>query len=153
LVIRVSQGDPTVLHSADAPEPALGGSINDDATLSGAVNPTGTITFTLYGSDDAMCTGAVIFISTVTVNGNGTYSSASFTPLAIGTYRWIANYSGDVNNVATANTCNATNENVVVTAPIVITDVPTLGDAALLLLTMLLGMSGLRRSQQRRGRQ
>jgi IPTL-CTERM motif len=136
-----------------SPSIALGGSINDDATLSGAVNPTGTITFRLYGPDDAMCTGAVIFISTVTVNGNGTYSSVSFTPLAIGIYRWIANYSGDVNNVAAANTCNATNENVIVTAPIVITDVPTLSDAALLLLTMLLGMSGLRRSQQRRGRQ
>jgi hypothetical protein len=142
---------PNVVTNA-SPSIALGGPINDAATLAGAVNPTGTIIFRLYGPDDAMCAGAVIFTSTVTVNGNGTYSSASFTPLAIGAYRWIANYSGDVNNVATANTCNADNENVVVTAPMVITDVPTLSDAALVLLTMLLGMSGLLRSPQRRGR-
>ena len=92
-----------------------GEAISDTATLSGGATPTGTITFTLYGPDDLNCTGAVIFTSAVTVNGNGSYSSTpAFTPTTAGTYRWIANYSGDANNAATANACNAANENVVV---------------------------------------
>jgi hypothetical protein len=98
---------PTLVSPVAAPSVTLGAAISDTKTLSGGANPTGTITFNLYGPNDATCSGAVIFTSTVTVNGNGSYSSTSFTPLAIGTYRWIANYSGDANNAATANTCNA----------------------------------------------
>ena len=90
-----------------------GEAISDTATLSGGATPTGTITFNLYGPNDATCSSA-IFTSTVPVNGNGTYSSTSFTDTTAGTYRWIANYSGDANNAATANACNAANENVVV---------------------------------------
>src|SRR3989441_12325260 len=44
--------------------------------LTSATNPTGTITFNLYGPDDATCGGAVIFSSTVPVSGNGDYTSA-----------------------------------------------------------------------------
>jgi len=122
----------------------LGGAISDSATLSGGTNPTGTITFNLYGPNDATCTGAVIFTSTVTVAGNGSYASTPvFTPTATGTYRWIANYSGDANNAATANGCNGVNENVVVTVPVIGTAIPTVNGAALLLLAILLGMSGL----------
>ncbi len=49
------------------------------------------------------------------VNGNGAYTSDAFTPTTVGTYRWIANYSGDVNNNPTANACNGANESVDVT--------------------------------------
>ncbi len=38
-------------------------------------------------------------MSAQTVAGNGTYISGPFTALAAGTYRWVADYSGD----ATAN--------------------------------------------------
>ena len=44
--------------------------------------------------------------------GNGGYQSAPYTPTAAGTYRWIANYSGDSNNEPTTNGCNGTNDNV-----------------------------------------
>jgi hypothetical protein len=123
---------------------ALGGSISDTATLSGgglgAAAPTGSITFNLFGPNDATCTGAVLFTSTVPVNGNGTYTSTSFTPLVIGTYRWIANYSGDANNAATANTCNAANESVLVSA--VAIPAPTLSEWAMILLAGLLALGG-----------
>ncbi len=92
-----------------------GGTIGDTATLSGGVNPTGTITFDLFGPNNATCTGTAIFTSTATVTGNGSYPSAMFTTVAAGTYRWTAAYSGDTNNGAVTSGCNAANENVVVT--------------------------------------
>ena len=106
-----------------APWPS-GGAIFDTATLSGGVNPTGTITFTLFGPNNATCTGAAIFTSTVPVSaGNGNYTSGSFTTVAAGTYRWIAVYSGDANNAAVRTACNDANESVVVTksGPIIAT--------------------------------
>ena len=52
-----------------------------------------------------------------------TYVSDSFASTAAGTYRWIANYSGDAQQRRYANGCNESNESVVVTpaAPTVVT--------------------------------
>ena len=111
--VVVNPAHPTVVTQASAAV-TIGGAISDTATLAGGVAPTGTITFNLYGPNDATCSGAVLFQSTATVNGNGTYGSGNFTPTATGTYRWIANYGGDANNTATANGCNESNESVVV---------------------------------------
>ncbi|HEV2055359.1 MAG TPA: IPTL-CTERM sorting domain-containing protein [Methylomirabilota bacterium] len=133
----------TVLTTQASPGVALGAAIFDTATLSGGAAPTGTITFNLYGPNDATCTGAAIFTSAVPVSGNGAYPSASFTPTTAGTYRWIANYSGDANNVGTANACNAVNENVVIAAII-----PTLSEWAMIMMAALLvlfGVAGIRR--------
>jgi hypothetical protein len=110
----VSPRNPALTTQA-SPTITLGGSLTDVATLSGATTTaTGTITFDLYGPNDATCASS-IFSSVVSVSGNGSYTSASFTPTAVGTYRWIANYSGDINNIATANGCNEANESVDVT--------------------------------------
>ena len=69
----------------------LGVSVNDTATISNGLSPTGTIIFRLYGpSDTAVCTDAnLVFTSApITVNGNASYGpSGSFTPTAPGTYR------------------------------------------------------------------
>src|SRR3954470_7468260 len=111
--VVVGPGSPTVTTNA-GPAVDLGNAIHDSATLAGGSNPTGSITFRLYGPNDANCTGGAIFTSTVTINGNGNYASDEFTPTQAGTYRWIPNYGGDANNPATANTCNAANENVTV---------------------------------------
>ncbi len=113
--VVVRQAGPTVTTNA-GPNVVLGSALQDTATLSGGFNPTGTITFRLYGPNDATCSGNPVSTSTATVNGNGNYTSGSFTPTAAGTYRWIANYGGDANNTATTNGCNGANENVVVSA-------------------------------------
>src|ERR1041385_7184127 len=86
------------------------------ATLSGGMNPTGTITFYVYGPDDSTCGATPAFTSAVTVTGNGQYNSGSFFPTAAGTYYFVANYSGDDNNKGIQSVCNDTNESVVVTA-------------------------------------
>jgi hypothetical protein len=141
--VAVSQAAPGVGTTASAAV-TVGGTISDSALLSGGVNPTGTLTFSLYGPNNATCTGSPIFTSTVVVSGNGSYvSTPAFTTASAGTYRWIANYSRDATNVPTTNPCNAANESVIVTAPRTITPVPTLSDAAMLLLTIVLGILAL----------
>jgi uncharacterized repeat protein (TIGR01451 family) len=111
--VVVSQATPTLTTQASAPT-TLGGSVSDAATLAGGANPTGTITFDLYGPDDAACSGAIVFTDTVPVAGNGVYATGTFTPVLAGTYRWVAGYSGDASNAAVASPCNAPNESVVV---------------------------------------
>src|SRR5262249_6125242 len=66
--------------------------------------------FDLYGPDDASCSGAAVLHSVVTVNGNGDYHAASFAPTAVGTYRWVARYSGDDSNAAPAAACCCTGQ-------------------------------------------
>lgn len=133
----------TSLSTVASPSVALGGSISDTATLSGgAGTPQGTITFNLYGPDDSTCTGASIFTTTASIDGTGAYPSSSFTPTAIGTYRWIANYGGDSDNAATANACNAPNESVVVTGTTAVTAIPTLSEWAMIALAGLLAIVG-----------
>ena len=100
-----------------------GNDLTDSATLAGATSDaTGTITYKLFS--DANCTVQVGSNVTKTVNGNGVYVSPAIHVSSPGTYHWIANYGGDVNNSATANTCNGANENVVVNprSPTVTTD-------------------------------
>src|SRR6185312_13801511 len=79
------------------------------AVLTGAVGATGTITFNLYATAD--CSGPALFTDTRTVNGNGSYGPVSYTPAAIGTYHWIASYSGDGNNAPIAGACGDAGEN------------------------------------------
>ncbi|MFD0593896.1 hypothetical protein ACFQZ4_16555 [Catellatospora coxensis] len=87
------------LASDDVP---LGEEIFDRARLTGGYQPTGTLTFSLYGPGDDICEEAPITTSPVTVNGNGPYQSAPFEPTVPGTYRWRADYSGDANNAPPA---------------------------------------------------
>jgi hypothetical protein len=87
----------------------VGGTIQDAATLSGGLSPTGTITWNLYGPGDTSCS-TPIKTFTETVSGNGTYTSPTYTTTSTGTYRWIASYSGDANNLSTAGACNDPNE-------------------------------------------
>lgn len=113
--IAIAADTPTLVTEASPPV-ALGGTISDTATLAGGTAPTGTITFRVFGPDDATCANAPAFTyPAVTVNGNGAYApAAGFVPTAAGTYRFIAAYSGDANNNAVSGACNDPNESVVV---------------------------------------
>src|SRR5437773_3142427 len=88
------------LTTTGTPTAPVGGSISDTATLAGGSGTLGgTITFTLYGPNDATCGNAAIFTNPKTVvssgGGAGTAISDPFTPSQAGTYRWRASYSGD----------------------------------------------------------
>ena len=106
------------------PTVTLGGSISDTATLTGAPAPapipTGTVSFAVYGPDNATCSGNPAYISANRPVSGGppvTATSESFTPTTAGTYRWIATYGGDPNYSAASGSCNDPNETSVVLAP------------------------------------
>jgi len=142
---------PTTLSTQASAAVKAGGFIHDTATLSGGVAPTGTITFSSFGPNNATCAGAAAFTSTVSVAGNGSYVSANFAPSLAGIYRWIAAYSGDAANAASATACNDANESVTVSAAAALTTAtPTLSEWAMALLAGLLvafaGIAMLRRT-------
>ncbi len=105
------------------PSPSEGGQVGvtltDTAMLSGAFNPGGSITFDLYGPNDSTCAAeAPTFSQTVTVSGDGSYSTpAGFKTTAPGTYYWSVSYSGDDSGNAPASAgCGE---------PVVVTPAPT----------------------------
>ncbi len=112
----VGQSQPALTTTAGGPV-TLGGALGDTAHLSGGLTPTGTITFKLYGPNDASCTTQVAAAVTTTVSGNGDYPSPTITPTEPGTYRWTAAYSGDSDNHPAGPTaCNDPSESTGVTA-------------------------------------
>ncbi len=111
--VVVAAAAPSITTAASSGVP-LGGNIGDSAVLSGGVNPTGTITFDVYGPNDLTCSNTPAFTGAVTVNGNGTYASSAFTPTGAGTYEFVATYRGDGNNASAGSSCGAAGESVVV---------------------------------------
>jgi len=107
---------PTIATTA-SPDIAVGaGQLTDFATLGSDFSPTGGhVTFQLFGPSDATCSGTPIFTSSVPINTDGTATSAPYSPTAVGTYHWIASYSGDASNSGVSGACGEANENVNVT--------------------------------------
>jgi hypothetical protein len=113
--VSVTAVTPAIAVAA-SPTTGLGGTINASATLSGGFNPTGTITFKLYGVTDQTCAAAPIFTMGVPVSKPATVSTP-VKPTVAGTYHFIATYNGDAANNAVSTSCGAAGAAVVVTAP------------------------------------
>ena len=114
----LNRATPTIATNASGRITVGSGQLLDTATVWGRVNaqPGATVDFRLYGPDDAMCSGAPAFESLgipypIT---DDAVTSAAFTPTATGDYRWVASYSGDVNNAPVTGACNSANEIVTV---------------------------------------
>jgi hypothetical protein len=108
-VLVVNKAQPTITTSPDPSSGTVGVTLNDSATLAGGSNPTGSIVFRLFGPNNPTCDPAgpaAVFTQTVTVTGNGTYSTTGgHTTTELGTYHWTASYSGDANNESAASAC------------------------------------------------
>ena len=104
--VAIGKATPAISTSPSADGP-VGTTVIDTATLSGGSSPGGTIEFKLYGpSAAADCSGTPLDDETVTISGNGSYTTpAGFTPAQPGTYWWIASYSGDANDNPAATNC------------------------------------------------
>jgi hypothetical protein len=110
--------DPTIQTVPSLAGGLVGISISDTATVSGGFNPTGTVTFALFPPSDTTCSGAPDFTSTNALTGSPpSATSGSFTPTALGTYNWVATYSGDTDNTPVSSACG--------TEPVIIADSPT----------------------------
>ena len=110
---------PTIATTASG-NATLGTALSDHAIVSGLVAPAAgaTITFLLYGPDNAACSGTPLFTSTQTAaiaGSTATATSSAFAPTAAGTYRWTAAYSGDANNLPVAGACGDSGETQTVT--------------------------------------
>lgn len=109
-------GDPPspILRTNTRATTAVGRDIHDTATISAGDNPTGMLTFRLFGPENLDCTDAPIFESPVTISGNGTYDSEPYHVLEEGLYRWTAEYSGDSNNTQVQTACGEPHEETLV---------------------------------------
>ena len=96
--------NPIATNQASASGFPAGSLIYDSATLAQAVNPTGSLTFKVFGPEDATCAGTPLLTTTTAVVANGYYESSRFTTNTAGTYRWTVFYGGDANNNATQPT-------------------------------------------------
>ena len=88
----------------------VGVTISDSASVTGGFNPTGTVTFALFGPGDTTCSGTNLVASlagfaNVPLSGV-TATSAGFTTTQVGTYNWTASYSGDANNNPATSACS-----------------------------------------------
>src|SRR5207248_439357 len=93
---------------ATQPNPAgvvVGGALNDSATLTGASNPGGTVTFNLFGPGDPTCSGTPAYSETDPVFGAAAATGAGFASNAVGTWNWTAAYSGDAANTPAGGGC------------------------------------------------
>ena len=114
----VRQATPSIVTQA-SPDIVVGsGQLSDRATVTGVVNPIGpqTVSFRLYGPNNATCASPPVFTSTVTLTVSEA-QSALFTPTTAGTFRWIATYEGDANNIPAAGSCGDPTETRAVTVP------------------------------------
>ena len=106
------------------PSPGL----QDTATIVTPPNtpsPTGTLTFRLFGPDDANCNGIQdgtgiaqpVRDDTVTVTGTGPFTSDPFPPTAHGEYRFIVTYTGDNNFDGFVTGCDDPGEQITIAPP------------------------------------
>jgi uncharacterized repeat protein (TIGR01451 family) len=133
------------------------GVLNDSDTFANAsASAGGTLTFTLHFTPAGSNTSTVVYTDNITVNGPGTYSTATMgdhiggytlptTGAVVGSYQWDSHYTGDNNNHS-ADDINNPNELVTVNpaSPSLVTTAnptgtqqlgttaPTLNDSAVL---------------------
>jgi uncharacterized repeat protein (TIGR01451 family) len=82
---------------------------NDTATVTSTngPTPTGSVTFTLWGPNNANCSGTPVYTQgpVPLVNGVASTSNTSTVVTAEGVYRWKVTYGGDANNDASESAC------------------------------------------------
>ncbi|MDQ1357811.1 MAG: hypothetical protein QOG44_2184 [Acidimicrobiaceae bacterium] len=112
LETTVNPGVPGLSTSASV----VGSTVSDTATLTAAGNgpvPTGTVTFNVYGPNDATCSGTAQTSIQVLASGHAT---AAFPVSGAGAYRFKVSYSGDANYMSRIGQCNDPGESVTVVA-------------------------------------
>ena len=99
---------PSLLTEA-TPSAPLGGAISDTAFVSGGDDPTGRVSFELFGSGDPTCSGSPVSSQSAQLV-NGIANSAPVPVSTAGVYHWIASYSGDQDNTEVTGRCGDSGE-------------------------------------------
>jgi SdrD B-like domain len=119
--VEVEKLQPHIVTTQEPASGVVGATFEDEATLSGAFNATGSITWRLYSN--SKCEGSPVATEgSATVTGNSEYSTPTgASPVPAGTYYWVASYSGDANNEPADSGCAAEPVNVEKAAPEIVT--------------------------------
>jgi uncharacterized repeat protein (TIGR01451 family) len=99
--VVISRATPAINTSQQPATVTVGSDIADQATVTGGLNPTGTVTFNLYNNPNG--TGTPLFSDANVPLFNGTATSMGYTTTATGTDYWVATYNGDSNNHPVTN--------------------------------------------------
>src|SRR2546427_8353049 len=78
-------------------------------------NATGTISFTVFGPNNATCAAPGTPAGSAPVSGDGTYPSSAVSFAMAGGYRWIASDWSSGNNTSVPTQCNDAGETSTVT--------------------------------------
>jgi hypothetical protein len=106
----VNKNSPTLGTTPNPPSGSIGDALNDSATLTGASNPTGSITFYLFApGDNCADTDTAVYTEVVALSGNSASTTGSGTGSNVatqaGVYHWMATYPGDANNDPASSVC------------------------------------------------
>jgi hypothetical protein len=107
---------PTSINTQPSDGGPVGTALTDSATVIGD-NPTGNIRFYLFGPDNATCNfnqvsagaphGWIFMAGPIAlVNGKASVPAPGYTTTATGSYKWVADYGGDVNNTEARSGCD-----------------------------------------------
>jgi hypothetical protein len=105
--VIIAKSSPTLPTTPSPASGSIGAVLNDSATVTGGSNPTGSVSFSLYGPGDTTCTGTVLFTQTVTLTSGSASTTGGYTTTQAGTYNWTAHYDGDSNNNAADSLCGS----------------------------------------------
>ena len=92
----------------------LGDPITDTVTLSGGAAPTGQLSVSVYGPGDPTCSGFPELSSFVAISDNGQHAFPTH-PDDVGTFRYVASYSGDADNDPVSTGCGDPDQTVTIT--------------------------------------
>lgn len=113
VVTNIPLATPTLAGAGSSPPVALGGGIFNRVVFSGGQAPTGNLVWRVFGPNDLACENVPpLFTTTEQVDGNGTYTTPLplYVPVLPGSYNWVVEYGGDLNNAAVVLPCGATNQ-------------------------------------------
>jgi hypothetical protein len=97
-------------------EPATWTATYTDTSPAAQLQGAGYVDLSSYGNSNLPLTVHFADFQAVSL-GTGDYTSGAFTPIAAGTYHWIATYSGDTNNGPVSTTCGDPAQDSVVAPP------------------------------------
>src|ERR1019366_4281683 len=118
--VTVNQhGSSITTTQSDADGAPVGTALTDSAHVTGD-NPGGTVAFSLFGPNDSNCatnedsSNGALQTWTVALDqdGNAKVPAPGYMTSTVGTYQWVATYSGDANNAGATSGCG--NESVVI---------------------------------------
>src|ERR1051326_6399169 len=97
VVTEVPRVQPSITTVPTPASGVLGAVLQDSATLSGGSSPQGTITFSLFDPVNSSIPAQTWVVS---VAGNGAYATPTgYVADMVGTWHWVAAYSGDSHNL------------------------------------------------------